>query len=50
MTNKKKVKEKVYRYAVVVKCEKCGLVPEEIGPCQECKSETFVRVYQVVSD
>ena len=48
MAQQKKNKEKEYIYAVITKCEKCGLEPEVIGPCKKCKSEIFLRSYLVV--
>ena len=50
MAKEKKEKEKKYQYVCIVQCKNCGLVPEEIGPCKDCKSDTFERVYQVVPE
>ena len=47
MAKEKKVKEKIYKYRVVIQCEKCKAVADIIGPCIECGNRTFVRIYVV---
>jgi len=48
MPQKKKDKEKEYKYILLVKCEECGTVAEFIGPCVKCENMTFNRTYKAV--
>ncbi len=46
MANKKVKVEKKYKYILIYKCEKCGTVAEDIGPCVECQNMNFNRTYE----